>query len=37
MPKNVEKRVHFVPQTRDEKKTPYDPLGVPPPNPLTGV
>ncbi|HEV8378897.1 MAG TPA: hypothetical protein VGP99_08605 [Tepidisphaeraceae bacterium] len=37
VPKNVEKRVSFVPQTREEKKTPYDPLGVPPPNPLTGL
>ena len=36
-PKNVEKRVNFVPQSREEKKTPLDPLGVPPPNPLTGV
>ena len=39
MPKSVEKRVNFVPETREEKekKTPHDPLGVPPPNPLRGV
>ncbi|HEV8291806.1 MAG TPA: hypothetical protein VGP94_07765, partial [Tepidisphaeraceae bacterium] len=37
LPKNVEQRVNYVPQTHEEKKTPFDPLGVPPPNPLTGV
>jgi len=36
VPKNVEKRVNYVPEHRDEKKAPYDPLGVPP-NPLSGV
>ncbi|HEV8608288.1 MAG TPA: hypothetical protein VGQ99_23340 [Tepidisphaeraceae bacterium] len=36
-PKNVEKRVNYVPEHRDEKKAPSDPLSVPPPNPLTGV
>jgi len=36
-PKNVEERVHYVPTNREEKKAPYDPLGVPPPNPLSGV
>jgi translation initiation factor 2 gamma subunit (eIF-2gamma) len=37
MPKNVEQRVNYVPQTRDEKKAPLDPLSAPQPNPLDGV
>jgi len=37
LPKNVEQRVNYVPLTKDEKKAPTDPLGAPPPNPLSGV
>jgi hypothetical protein len=37
IPKNVEQRVNYVPQTKEEKKAPYDPLGAPAPNPLSGV
>ena len=36
-PKNVEQRVNYVPDTREDKKAPFDPLSVPPPNPLTGL
>jgi len=36
-PRNVEQRVNYVPQTKEEEKAPFDTLSAPPPNPLSGV